>query len=441
MIKLRLFISALLLSCTLVAQETYTEFHERIGRDNRLSQSDKRELIENMTGGPGTELYIDGEKFLVSTSPLWEYRGVLKFDDMLGRIEGLSMWSYVWGDKTSSSSHISYDWAVINDSLRMTEIWHANPMIPSPTAKDADRKVKMYSWVIYSADTIYNRIERLTGCEFTKIQANDSPNPFGSNLKVDLPLNNFTGVLYAKRANTAPRPEWTKGKEVEDFPEYQKWYNEPIYRLTFENGVLVSKTPMVEPIPVATVRRIVALSLVSIVVLALLLVIIFVVRDNRRKQKYLRMYETLQHNQIQLVNAQALVEESEGEQPLTREEVLAIYRDNFAICRRRFELDEWASRIRTMAVGVQPISLTFDERKRLSVALDECFIQVNVDLRCEGRLTRDDMRYCLLALLGCPPSVISSCIGCTVETLQTRKSRLKDKLPKDIFEWVFSIKK
>ena len=435
--KLRLLISALLLSCTLVAQETYTEFHERIGRDNRLSQSDKRKLIENMTGGPGAELVVEGEKYLISTSPLRVYRGVLRFNDMIGISEGFSLRSFVWGDHSSSM----YYWSVTNDSLRMTRIHHDRPYIPSPTAKDADMHVRMYRWVIYSVDTIYNRIERFTGCEFAKRQANDSPNSWGSDLEVDLPLNNFTGVLYAKRANTAPRPKNTEGKEVEDFPEYMKWYNEPIYRLTFENGVLVSKTPMVEPIPVATVRRIVALSLVSIVVLALLLVIIFVVRDNRRKQKYLRMYETLQHNQIQLVNAQAQVEESGEEQPLTREEVLAIYRDNFAICRRRFELDEWAPRIRTMAVGVQPVPLTFDERKRLSVALDECFIQVNVDLRSEGRLTRDDMRYCLLALLGCPPSVISSCIGCTVETLQTRKSRLKDKLPKDIFEWVFSIKK
>ena len=79
-----------------------------------------------------------------------------------------------------------------------------------------------------------------------------------------------------------------------------------------------------------------------------------------------------------------------------------------------------------------------DERGRLSKALDECFIQVNVNLRSEGRLTNDDVRCCLLAMLGCPLTVIGACLGSSPEAVQTRKSRLKDKLPKDVFEWVFA---
>jgi hypothetical protein len=87
---------------------------------------------------------------------------------------------------------------------------------------------------------------------------------------------------------------------------------------------------------------------------------------------------------------------------------------------------------------MHPAPLSATERKELSQLLDECFIQVNTNLRSEGKLTHDDMRCCLLALLGCSVQVIGMCIGSSAEAVKTRKSRLKEKLPKDIFEWVFA---
>lgn len=437
MMKLRVFMAAMILSCTAVAQETYQEFYGRIEHSDRLSPADKKELVEDMTIGGGADLYIDGEKYLISESPLSRYGNAYSlFEDMLSTSSGLSF-AYVWGDKSSRGGLIDFDWAVKDGKLCMTDIHHSRPMIASPTAKDAERNAKLYRWVIYSEDTIYNRIERLTGCEFAKTQANDNPESWSTELQVELPFDSFTGVLYAKRANTAPRPEVTDGKNEEDFPEYVKWYKEPIYRLVFENGVLVSRIPMIEPVPLAVVRRMVTIVVAIVVLVILLSVVCMMVRDNRRKRQYLQMYEALQHNQMQLVNAQVQEEDAREEQLLSRDEVLAIYRDNFAICSRRFKLSRWAKRLDTMSASLQPATLTVSGRKELTQVLDECFIQVNTNLRSEGKLTHDDMRCCLLALLGCPIQVIGVCIGCSTEAVKTRKSRLKEKLPKDIFEWVF----
>lgn len=437
MMKLRVFIVTMMLSSMVaVAQETYKEFHERIERSDHLSHADKKELVENMTRGGGADLYINGEKFLISKSPLSEYGNIL-FNDMLGPSAGLSF-AYVWGDYSHTGGQIDYDWTLMDGKLYMTNIHHALPYIASPTARDAERNAKLYHWVIYSEDTIYNRIERLTGCEFTQTQVNNEPESWTSDLQVELPLSNFTGVLYAKRANTAPRPKKTDGKVEEDFPEYVKWYKEPIYKLIFENGVLITKVPMIEPIPLATIKRIAAGIVTSVVILALLLVICFIAKDNRRKRQYLQMYTALQHNQQQLVNAQIQEEEAQVTQLQNREEVLSIYRDNFTICNQRFNLHRWARRLDTMATSMHPAPLSATERKELSQLLDECFIQVNTNLRSEGKLTHDDMRCCLLALLGCSVQVIGMCIGSSAEAVKTRKSRLKEKLPKDIFEWVFA---
>ena len=89
------------------------------------------------------------------------------------------------------------------------------------------------------------------------------------------------------------------------------------------------------------------------------------------------------------------------------------------------------------AIHVETLTLGPEERQALSKVLDECFIQVNVNLRSECRLTNDDVRCCLLSMLGCPLQVVAVCLGSSHDAVQTRKSRLKDKLPKDIFEWVF----
>lgn len=434
--RIYLCIVALLMAGMAMAQETYVEFYERISRETRISPSDKKQLVKDMTQRGGGDLYIDGEKYLISSEPLRV--SSMHFQDMISHSEGLSF-AYVWGDYSDSNSTINYDFGLIDGKLCMTHISHSTPYLPNLDVKDAERNARIYGWVVYSADTIYARIERHTGCKFTKTTVfTDDLNRRPIDLDVELPLTAFTGVLYAKRANTAPRPKRVAGKEVTDFPEYVRWYKEPIFRLTFENGELVSKEKMIEPIPLDVVKKMVTRGVAIAVLILLLIALLFVARDNRRKKYYLHLQEELQKNQLQLINAQEQCEEAVEKVELNREEVLALYKESFTLCYRRFEVGRWASMLEALSASLQPMPMTLSERQALSQALDECFIQVNVNLRSEGRLTKDDVRCCLLALIGCPLPIVAVCLGCSYEAVHARKSRLKDKLPKDIFEWVFA---
>jgi hypothetical protein len=251
-----------------------------------------------------------------------------------------------------------------------------------------------------------------------------------------------SGTVFAKKRNLTPRPEvWeAANQKPEDMRVYLRWVDEPVYRIEFDEGRMVSMEEMSEPITEEEQRAFVWRTAAIAVATVLLVAILFVLRDYRRKRKYLNMYRALQKNQTQLITANETSDEEPVGRPLTRDEVLALYRDNFVICREQFLANGWMQRLQKMSamLHADALVLSVDERKALSVALDECFIQVNVNLRGEARLTNDDVRCCLLSMLGCPLSVVAACLGSSPEAVQTRKSRLKDKLPRDVFEMVFA---
>lgn len=53
-------------------------------------------------------------------------------------------------------------------------------------------------------------------------------------------------------------------------------------------------------------------------------------------------------------------------------------------------------------------------------------------------LTNDDCVFCTMSFIGCTKEVISSAMGSSEEALRRRKSRIKQKLPEDLFRFFFS---
>ena len=53
-------------------------------------------------------------------------------------------------------------------------------------------------------------------------------------------------------------------------------------------------------------------------------------------------------------------------------------------------------------------------------------------------LTNDDCVFCTMNFVGCTKEVISSAVGSSEEALRRRKSRIKQKLPEDLFRFFFS---
>ncbi|MBR4040968.1 MAG: hypothetical protein IKJ09_01510 [Bacteroidaceae bacterium] len=418
---------AMLVSVPTFAWYDGDSFYPRLTREDWLTAQDKETLLDDMSHNADI-LVIDGVEYMTAYSPLELIRGKRRYyemyDGLLSSWEGLNFTAF-WGDRANKQSN---PWKcrlqVVDDSLCLMEIKYIEWLRIHDSKA---HKGRFDDTLAVPQDAIWLRMEEFTDCRFV-------------DGRMFLPI--VSGTVFAKQRNLAPRPkEWSSAnKSPEDMRTYLRWVEEPVYRIVFEEGRMVSMEAMDEPITAEEHRTFVVRTALIAIVVVLLVAIFFVLRDYRRKRHYLRMYEALQKNQAQLVTAQELSEEEPEKQPLTREEVIALYRDNFALCNERFQVSAWPQRLEKMSASIHADALMLgaDERGRLSKALDECFIQVNVNLRSEGRLTNDDVRCCLLAMLGCPFTVIGACLGSSPEAVQTRKSRLKDKLPRDVFDWVFT---
>ena len=423
-------VCAVLVSASAFAWLDGDSFYPRLAHEEWLTAMDKETLLDDMAGNNDV-LVIDGVEYLTAYSPLELIRGKQRYHDVYegmiwGGFEVLSFARF-WGDKAIKCNR----WwkcrlEVSDDSLFLMDIkslqFHGKEYVYS---KKENGFVERYVASV-NQDSINQRMEEFTDCRF-------------EDGRMCLPI--VSGTVFAKKRNLAPRPEvWdVANQKPEDMRVYLRWVDEPMYRIEFDEGRMVSMEVMREPITEeehrAFVRRTAGLALIVV----LLVAILFILRDYRRKRKYLNMYKALQKNQTQLITANEPSDEEPEKQPLTRNEVLALYRDNFVICREQFITSGWLQRLEKMSATMhaETLMLGAEERQRLSKTLDECFIQVNVNLRAEGRLTNDDVRCCLLSMLGCPLHVVAACLGSSHEAVQTRKSRLKDKLPKDIFEWIF----
>ena len=404
-------------------------FYPRLAHEEWLTAMDKETLLDDMSRNADI-LVIDGVEYLLPYSPLELIRGKQRYHDMYegmiwGWFEGQTYAAF-WGDRAIRCPRL---WKcrleVGGDSLFLTDIeslqFHGTQHVWS---KGEYKEIYVEP---VNQDSINYRMEEFTDCRFKEG-------------RMYLPI--VSGTVFAKRRHLTPRPEvWkTADKNPEDMRVYLRWVDEPVYRIVFDEGRMVSMEEMSEPITEEEQRAFVRRTAGLAIIVVLLVAIIFVLRDYRRKRKYLNMHKALQKNQTQLITANGQSDEEPEKRPLTRDEVMALYRDNFVICREQFLANGWMQRLQKMSamLHADALVLSVDERKALSVALDECFIQVNVNLRGEARLTNDDVRCCLLSMLGCPLPVVAACLGSSPEAVQTRKSRLKDKLPRDVFEMVFA---
>ena len=421
-------VCAVLVSASAFAWLDGDSFYPRLAHEEWLTAMDKETLLDDMAGNNDI-LVIDGVEYLTAYSPLELIRGKQRYHDMY---EGLIMtmsgglsFAAFWGDRAIKCKRMwKCRMEIRGDSLCLTDIESFQPYGIRHVYSKEGYKERYVAPV--NQDSINRRMEEFTDCRF-------------ENGRMCLPI--VSGTVFAKRRNLAPRPEvWdVSNQKPEDMRVYLRWVDEPVYRIVFDEGRMVSMEVMSEPITEEEHRAFVRRTAGMALIVVLLVMVVFVLIDSRRKRKYLSMYKALQKNQTQLIIAQEQAEEDPEKQPMTRDEVVALYRENFVICREQFLVSGWMQRLEKMnaAIHVEMLPLGPEERQALSKVLDECFIQVNVNLRSECRLTNDDVRCCLLSMLGCPLQVIAVCLGSSHDAVQTRKSRLKDKLPKDIFEWVF----
>ena len=238
--KLKAFVLLALLTTVTTAQESIT-WKEKYMKVNAMVTR-------------GDVIYIKGERYLMTPSVIESYENVNPgiYGDMLFFTSGGQRY-FDWGDCTLGIyGTFECEWMLKGKRLYMKELRHMDAILDRMKVNEGEvvakkpfslrtmegasasskKKIPNKGSIPFSADTLYARMERATGCEFDK--------------DTTMFMKNFNGTFLVKRANTAPYPEHSWGYREWDYPEYREWWDESIYKLTFKKGRLVKKVVLSE---------------------------------------------------------------------------------------------------------------------------------------------------------------------------------------------------
>lgn len=169
--------------------------------------------------------------------------------------------------------------------------------------------------------------------------------------------------------------------------------------------------------------------LLAVVVLALLAALLvglaFLLRDRRRKTQYLRLQEELQQNRRESLN---IPEEDQAE----------LRRRKLDICCRMFRRTPSARLLLGCTAAAETLTLSAAERTKVISDVTDSFVDVMLDMKNDiPQLTEQDLLFCAFNALRCSPQAQAECLLLSPTTLRTRKYRLKEKLPAELFALFF----
>ena len=210
----------LVLTLPISAQDENSALFRELTDAMCLNQRERLWMIDYMTHWSNSTLTIDGVEYLTSYNPLALVSDSLEHLRLYDEIFGEDVEEYVtvrdsWGDRPNTNDSYCCIWALDNKHLFLNGIYRQG----WEKVDDAER--------VY----INKRMEDFTGCKFV-----------GNSMF----LNTLSGTLYVKAANTESKPSdiGTNKREM-DYPEYVRWVFEPVYRLTFKNGTLISREELI----------------------------------------------------------------------------------------------------------------------------------------------------------------------------------------------------
>lgn len=165
----------------------------------------------------------------------------------------------------------------------------------------------------------------------------------------------------------------------------------------------------------------------------------FMWNDRRRKKRYIALQQELTQKRVDNMllkeeDAEANIEDVIKKRSDLREQQLQLCISMFedTVCFEKLEALEKAS----------PKQLFEMRNLRVEIrsAISKSFVDVMVNLKGEcSALTNDDLYYCVLMLLKCSKTVIMELMDATSDALKTRKSRIKNKMDPELFDFVFSV--
>lgn len=170
-----------------------------------------------------------------------------------------------------------------------------------------------------------------------------------------------------------------------------------------------------------------------------LCVIVFFLYELRSKNRYIRLRKELDGSRINQIRA---YEESSGlGNGGGNAGIVEFWRQRVGMCKENFARTGWMRKLQSLEAQGLSAKSTFLpplERERLRNALFEEFTDFVIDVKSAGEgVNLDDISLCLFNVLKVNNATISMCMGVSENAIRTRKSRLKEKLNPDMYQFVF----
>ncbi len=153
--------------------------------------------------------------------------------------------------------------------------------------------------------------------------------------------------------------------------------------------------------------------------------ITFLLIDRKRKKRYLQAQEELRQANVEVLRAQV------NEQPADLD---TLYRKKLAACQDLFRRTPSAR-----LLLVPPASLTAAQRQTLMDDLTRSFVDIMLDVKNASNAVNDqELMYCVLSSLQCSTAQMAELLNNADGTLRSRKARLKEKMPENLYLLFFS---
>ncbi len=168
-------------------------------------------------------------------------------------------------------------------------------------------------------------------------------------------------------------------------------------------------------------KRLLILGAVALVALLFWLVfhIIYKVKDRRRKAYFKALMDDMK------------IEPSDWQQDGQA------FPSRLSACRQAFEATS-SARVLAEAAADDGRLLTADERAAILADVSHIFADIMIDAKKSStKVNGQELLLCMLSVIHVPTAVMADCLNVGESTIRTRKTRLKNKMPGELFDLFF----
>lgn len=176
---------------------------------------------------------------------------------------------------------------------------------------------------------------------------------------------------------------------------------------------------------------------------------IFLMIDRHRKQEYIGLHKSLMKKRGEIMKMQEelnsmdmnhspnSIQEKENKQNILKQ----LQKEKFYYSIQLFQKTSYYKTIQELKPKrrIEEKVFTSGERGLLWDCIYQIFSDTMSYLKAQcPELTREDLLYCIFYLLGYSNSIIIICAGSNANALKSRKNRLKNKMTKELYSFIFS---